>query len=70
MSNNGSSMHNEFKSVAREIMISGIYNFTPRRDFHADAQEHVSRFVGTLLNTRTGTWMNNSKDMNMSGTTD
>jgi hypothetical protein len=56
-------MHNEFKSVACDVIISGIYNISSNC---VDSQEHIAHTVGALLDMKTGVWMNNGRDTRVS----
>jgi hypothetical protein len=56
-------MHNEFKSTACDVIISGVCNILPNC---IDSQEHIACTVGALLDTKMGVWMNNGRDARVS----
>lgn len=62
----GSSLRNEFKSAAQDVVTSGIYNFMPWGDHPLGSRDHIVRTVSELLNPTTGAWMNNGRDTNVS----
>jgi hypothetical protein len=63
----GSCLRNEFKSAAREVVTSGVYNIMPTgRGLLVDSQENISRAVGALLDMKTGAWMHNGRDARVS----
>jgi hypothetical protein len=49
--------------MACDVVTSGVYNITPHL---VGSWEHIASAVGTLLNTKTGAWMNNSRDARVS----
>jgi hypothetical protein len=65
----GSHIRNKFKKAAQQLILCNCYDIFPTGPQFLDAEhtkQHTSQKVSTLLDRKTGTWMHNGRDANVS----